>query len=61
MPDFKKPTPPAGASRLLPEALKRVSRDRPGFDLRAPQRKGAHKGKTRGGRPPRFPGRTGGR
>ncbi|MEM6277249.1 MAG: hypothetical protein AAF714_09885 [Pseudomonadota bacterium] len=61
MPDRQKTNPPTGAQRLLPEALKRTSRNRPGFAPRNPHRKGVDGGKTRGDRPPRFPGRTGGR
>ncbi|MEO0665312.1 MAG: hypothetical protein AAFY97_06210 [Pseudomonadota bacterium] len=61
MPKFTKPTPKSGADRLLPDALKRRS-ERPRFDPRSlPPEKGARAGKVRGGRPPRFPGRTGGR
>ncbi|WP_147125832.1 hypothetical protein [Shimia ponticola] len=49
------------AQRPLPDVLKRKS-ERPRFDPRVlPRGKGDPAGKQRGGRPPRFPGRTGGR
>jgi len=65
MPDVSKKPATADQSSLaqrpLSEALKRKS-ERPRFDPRAlPRRKGDPAGKQRGGRPPRFPGRTGGR
>lgn len=61
MPDFTKPTPARGTVRLLPDSVQRKPEPtRP--DLRArPFEKGRPQGKVRGGRPPRFPGRTGGR
>ena len=61
MPNISKPTVKTGANRLLPDALKRKS-EAPRFDPRTlPHAKGDRGGKVRGGRPPRFPGRTGGR
>ncbi|MEM1237660.1 MAG: hypothetical protein AAGI10_11860 [Pseudomonadota bacterium] len=61
MPNTSKPPAKGGADRLLPETLQRKS-ERPRFDPRElPHGKGRRGGKVRGGRPPRFPGRTGGR
>ena len=65
MPDTPKTTASAArtviAARRLSEVLKRKT-ERPRFDPRSlPRGKGDPAGKQRGGRPPRFPGRTGGR
>lgn len=61
MPKDKKPTSRKGVPLLLPMLPKlraKTARYDPGGHG---PRKGVRGGKIRGGRPPRFPGRTGGR
>lgn len=62
MPNTPKTPAPGGTKPDLSEALRRKPK-RPRFDPRAlPRGKAdAGQGQQRGGRPPRFPGRTGGR